>query len=118
MKIEKNIHAILDAITNATMNRLTQEQLTSIKNYWKNHRSLESELETLDFRMHTIFIYGTESDDIEKMVNEVEGEMNDVRRKIQQLEENYEVMLNGYGIYLCDRSMDEDLFAFINDGPE
>jgi hypothetical protein len=100
------------------MNTLTREQLKSITKYWRNRRSLEHKLMMINLRMETIFAYGTESDNIEEMIDEVEGEIRQMNVKIQKLDEEYEVMLNGHGIRLYDRSMEEDLFAFINDGPE
>ena len=100
------------------MNTLTREQSRSITKYWRNRRNLEYKLMMIELRMETIFAYGTESDNIEEMIDEVEGEIRQMNGKIKKLDEEYEVMLNGYGIRLYDRSMEEDLFAFVNDGPE
>ena len=100
------------------MNTLTREQSRSITKYWRNRRNLEYKLMMIELRMETIFAYGTESDNIEEMIDEVEGEIRQMNVKIKKLDEEYEVMLNGYGIRLYDRSMEEDLFAFVNDGPE
>lgn len=100
------------------MNTLTREQSRSITKYWRNRRNLEYKLMMIELRMETIFAYGTETDNIEEMIDEVEGEIRQMNVKIKKLDEEYEVMLNGHGIRLYDRSMEEDLFAFVNDGPE
>lgn len=100
------------------MNTLTREQSRSITKYWRNRRNLEYKLMMIELRMESIFAYGTETDNIEEMIDEVEGEIRQMNVKIKKLDEEYEVMLNGHGIRLYDRSMEEDLFAFVNDGPE
>lgn len=100
------------------MDTLSAEQFTSIGNYWERRESLNREIYNIQNFIEIKCIYNND-DDYAKIIQEIQElnkEIEDIEDKIRELDADYEEMLRGFGISLFDRNMDEDLFAFINDG--
>lgn len=96
------------------MNSLTIEQLNLIKNYWEQNRILNSQIFEIEMFKESHCVYSKKVD--HKIIADLNQELEDIRQQLDELNTNYEKMLGEHDIYLCDRSMNEDLFMFVNDG--
>jgi hypothetical protein len=72
----------------------------------------------LSFNNKIDYIINIDADTIFELLEKMDQEINQVEKDIEQLDCEYEEMLLEQGIELYDRSMEGDLFKFINDGPE
>lgn len=115
------------------MNTLTQEQIDEIKSYWNQRKKLENEISILHINMEQCYAEkcdieydsDTEYDPIEDHEQKIDARIDELNKEIKEfeqiitlLDQEYEITINGYGLSLYDRNMDEELFTFINDGFE
>jgi DNA-directed RNA polymerase alpha subunit len=101
------------------MQSLSQEQYKLISKYWEQRKMLNSKISDMEMRKETTAVYSREDEDtIFELLEKMDQEINQVEKDIEQLDCEYEEMLLEQGMELYDRSMEGDLFKFINDGPE
>ncbi len=80
---------------------------------------LNSKISNIEMRKETAAVYSTDDyDTVFDMLEKMDQEIRQVEEDIEQLDAKYEEMLLEQGMELYDRSMEGDLFKFINDGPE
>lgn len=115
------------------MNTLSSKQIDTISEYWTQRKGLEKEkchlfmnLEVFQGKLYNA-IGNCSCDQCEdednpliettrRMIEDLWSEIKEIDEKIELLDKEYETTLASYGLELCDRDMDEELFAFINDG--
>jgi len=106
------------------MNALNVEQIESIRNYWKLREKYDKQLNKfIDLQQRECSKYyycknENTSANIKRKMDSYGEKIMCVEYKISTLDINYVKMLLGFGLVLYDRTMDEKLFAFINDGDE
>ena len=90
------------------MNTLSFEQIKAIKHYWNEIMKLNNQLYDIECEVESAFYNDTNGIEDERITK--------ISELIQQMDEKYENMILDYGLSLYERDMDEELFAFINDG--
>ncbi len=101
------------------MQSLSQEQYELISKYWEQREMLNSKISDIEMRKETTAVYSEDDyDTVFEMLEKMDQEIRQVEEDIEQLDAKYEEMLLEQGMELYDRSMEGDLFKFINDGPK